>query len=259
MNVFYVLIFLQVLLESFPISSSGHLKLFDFFCLNFKKLNISDLLPKDFDHFLHGPTILVLVLFFYKRCVFMVLNIFKLYKILFKMLVLLFIADAVTAFFYLFRDFAIFKLPLWCGFLITALLLFSLKFCNPKQLKIFNVSKAVYLGLAQAVALLLPGVSRFGITYVVARWLSLPAKKSFELSFAIEMPLITAGFLKGLVYLLKSDSIFILFDPIFWFVTLFASVFSYFGFWFMYWLALQKKFWLVSIYMIIPIVISLIF
>jgi len=62
----FLLIFCQVILESFPISSSGHFELLEKLLQNFGVVPITASLPDFFDHFLHGPTLLILLLFFWK-------------------------------------------------------------------------------------------------------------------------------------------------------------------------------------------------
>ena len=52
---------------------------------------------------------------------------------------------------------------------------------------------AVILGVVQGIALL-PGISRMAITYATARWLRFSPRLAFELSCAIQWPLIAAAF-----------------------------------------------------------------
>ncbi|MFH1461909.1 MAG: undecaprenyl-diphosphate phosphatase [bacterium] len=59
MNILIFIIFIQIILESLPVSSSGHLALVS----NFYKSNLSD----HIDYFLHGPTIIILMIVFYKE------------------------------------------------------------------------------------------------------------------------------------------------------------------------------------------------
>lgn len=93
---------------------------------------------------------------------------------------------------------------MWIGFLITALLLFSLKFCtNQKLYSSWNYKNALVIGCLQACALI-PGISRFGSTFVAARWCGIAPRKAFELSFLLEWPISCAAFFKG-VYTLHAQ------------------------------------------------------
>jgi undecaprenyl pyrophosphate phosphatase UppP len=57
MELLLLIIFFQILLESFPVSSSGHVELL-------VRLTPGSGIPEFFDHFLHGPTILILMILF---------------------------------------------------------------------------------------------------------------------------------------------------------------------------------------------------
>ncbi|MFS8507540.1 MAG: hypothetical protein LVQ75_05700, partial [Candidatus Babeliales bacterium] len=52
------------------------------------------------------------------------------------------------------------------------------------------------VGIAQGLALL-PGISRFGSTFVVGRFLGFSSMQSFQYSFLIAWPLMFAAWVKG--------------------------------------------------------------
>lgn len=115
------------------------------------------------------------------------------------------ITDGVTVLLY----FLVFKgkifIPLWIGFLITAFTLFSVC-CIKKQQTImtWNPYNGLLLGFVQALALM-PGISRFGTTFVAARWLGFSARKAFQLSFLIEFPISIAAALQGTIFLYRNN------------------------------------------------------
>ena len=74
MNFFILIIFLQIILESLPVSSSGHLVLLSkLAALNFPESRFVE----QIDYFLHGPTIVILMVVFYKQWFFPVSRLVK--------------------------------------------------------------------------------------------------------------------------------------------------------------------------------------
>lgn len=254
----YLVVFLSIILESFPISSSGHLKLLESF-FNFCPSNVSCFLNENLEYFLHGPTAIVIALFFYNRWkVLLAFN--RSYSIIKKMFVRGIITDGITvaAYFFLLKD-SVF-LPLWVGFFITAVLLFSLYFKknNAHVFATWNYSNASILGCAQALALI-PGISRLGTTFVVARWLGFSAKKAFELSFLIEWPISAAAALKGTCHLYFNNQLGELLHLQMILIIIIAIVGALGGLWIMQQLFFTNKAWLFSFYMIIITMIAYVF
>ena len=104
----------------------------------------------------------------------------------------------------------------------------------------------------------MPGISRFGTTYVVARWLSLSPRRALELSFLIEFPLILGAFLWNGVIRLPSDlAILLVYSPFSWFVGGSAAVLGYFLLRFSYRWGIEGKFWRFGVYMILPSLVLL--
>lgn len=64
MDAVILLILCQIILESFPVSSSGHMLLLEKFLNKFGFSSPS--LSESFDYFLHGPTILILMILFFR-------------------------------------------------------------------------------------------------------------------------------------------------------------------------------------------------
>lgn len=236
---------LAIILESFPISSSGHLALLDHII---HATATQDFLSV-FDHILHGPIALCIALYFYPRWRFF-LHPWRARFIIGRLVVLGFVVESITVIFYiLFSKFSVSWFPLWIGFLITAFLLFSLCFCTTKRTKKFDLQMALILGLMQGLALL-PGISRFGATFAVARWLGLDKQKAFELSFLLVMPLLSAAFVKGIVSYASSSDLEQLLNPMMVLVMIGSSIGFYLGLLMVHKLILKNQLWYMSFYVL---------
>ena len=242
-----LLLVTPILLEPFPISSSGHAllleQLYSFFHLDVPSL------PAAFDHWLHGPTaVATLIYFFQSWLAFLLEQRKKFLLVAFS----LFIIELLTVRWYVLfshTGMTFFSLPL--GFFITALLLLSLLFCPiPRTKASLNIGNGSVLGMVQGISLL-PGISRFGSTFVVARWCGFSSQKAFELSFLIEFPISVAAFLKG-SYILMHQNIFLhellnLISPL---VMVIAVLSCYGGLWLINGIIKKNCLWMFGIYML---------
>lgn len=259
------LLFLQIVLESLPISSSGHL----LFYQRFFHVSASDLL----EDLVHGPTILIVAVFFWREWTAILWRLGDIRKfgrssyqnllaLVSRIVLAVFVIGCVTAFFYLFirvlgKDFL---LPfsshlLVLGLVVTAGALFSLRWRNKTAVAkteppSLDCRTIVILGCVQGIALL-PGVSRFGVTYVASRWLSFSPRRAMQLSFLIQVPLLIAAFLRGCWKLVKGEVVEELLLVCSWnllLVGILATALGYVAFVFAWRLAMQKKFWLIGFY-----------
>lgn len=180
---------LQIILESLPVSSSGHLVLAE-------KIMQWQEIPKAVEYVLHGPTIVVLVLYFRATWVPLLLHCWRYRAVLLRMIFLGAAATLVTVPLYCGMQWLAPCFPLAFGFACTASLLFSLRFVSYHH-EPMSYKKALLLGCVQGISGL-PGISRLASTYVAGVWLGLPAHKSFYFSCMMQFPLICAGFLYGL-------------------------------------------------------------
>jgi len=192
------LVCLQIVIESLPVSSSGNCVLWTHLMELYTNIKTCAV-PVDIDFLLHGPTIVVVGLYFFDTIWWYLLHIRQMYKQIVSFSVMCFISGFITALLYVpIRQCKLVTIPLWVGFVITAALLFSLVRCKQKETKkILTWQDVVVLGLVQGCALL-PGISRFASTYVAARWLGFYNYHAFGYSFAVQLPLLGAAFLKGL-------------------------------------------------------------
>jgi undecaprenyl pyrophosphate phosphatase UppP len=277
---FYVIAIMQIVLESFPVSSSGHLQLFEKIAtknFSFDKLPSSpnegyaglstmngfvqsaQLSAEQFQTFyklLHGITLIVIALFFYKRWVMLLKAACRNPYILIKCCLFTLAADIVTTVLFLVWHVLPINFPLVLGFSITACTLFSLYFCSSDKRSVWNLQSALVLGFVQGIALL-PGISRFASTYVAARWLKLPSHKAFEISFLIEWPLIFAAFIVTLVTKFHSSSVQQFLNPTMGLTILGAGAAAYVGLLIVSWCAEKNRMQWFGYYMIIPIIIGL--
>lgn len=274
-------LFAHLFFESLPVSSSGHLTLLEKLTGRFARADFA--LSQTFNFLLHGPTSVILALFFRKRWLPVLYNMRRCRRLIFKLILLGICAEVPTLIFYFFfsasrhdgrGSFLNTSFPLWLGFGLTALLLYSLRLCRARQTTSVTPSDAFVIGCVQGLALL-PGISRMGSTYVVGRWLGLTPRLSFYFSCTIEWPLITLAFLRGVadvfcggaggfrevvsgfccIFPAGSDLATLLCAG---FCLVAASVLSYYVLKFTQSLMIQNKVWRLSFYMLIPITLALI-
>lgn len=187
MNIFSVIILsiVQGITEFLPISSSGHLAIFQ------KLFGITEPVVF-FDILLHLGSLLAILVFFNKK----LLKIFSK-----KYLILLGIGTIPAVVFSLLFDKTIessFSSLRVIGilFIINALILLSTKLIKPKtnhQRQTTNL-KAFIIGVFQAIAIL-PSISRSGATITSALWLGISPIEAFEFSFFLAIPAIIGAFI----------------------------------------------------------------
>lgn len=259
----YVWIILQIILESLPVSSSGHVALMQRYCG-------TDMLCADqlvcIDFLLHGPMIVILLLFFFRTWWGIVFHKPLSFDVLFhasswmnimKVCIFGLIADGITVSVW-YLDFLP-TTPLLFGFMITALLLYMTRYTKilKDNYDASDYRYAVALGIMQSLSFL-PGISRFGSTYAVGRFCGYSGKIAFAISFLIQFPLLVAAFLKGIVTVRQYPHFMTnFFDFRLVFVILIASVISYGFLYFVDKMIVKNKLWQFSWYMLIPIVTTL--
>ncbi len=181
---------IQGVTEWLPVSSSGHLVLFQ------SLLNVN--VPIAFDVLLHFATLLVILIYFRRD----IWNISKAFlrwqtnKKEFKLGLYIIAASIPTAIIYfLFKDFieAYFSnlFVLSISFFITGLLLLSTKTARKNGLNI-NSAKSLLVGTAQGIAIM-PGISRSGSTISTALLLGIKREDAFKFSFLMVIPAIAGA------------------------------------------------------------------
>jgi undecaprenyl-diphosphatase len=196
--------FLQGIAEWLPISSSGHLVLFQhFFDLN---------TPLFFDASLHLGTILVIILIYHKDVVAIMKSLLRgdiespegreglllIIGTIPAVLTGLIFQSTIEALFYNIEAVAF-------AFIITGFLLYATK--RFKDGKNLTSSNAFLIGVAQAVAII-PGISRSGATVSVGIIKGVEGEKAVKFSFLLAIPaiigaaIIEAGSMMHLNYLM---------------------------------------------------------
>jgi len=263
----FVWMVVQIIIESLPISSSGHVLLAEKIASHF---GYHHLLPDSWivDFLLHGPALVIMLCYFFSAWWLMVvhkpfkislLSALSTYRLMVQPIIFILAADLVTfAWWYSniaqatnMRSF----LPV--GFLCTALMLYGSKFLRGDKKISWSLCDGAILGFFQGVALL-PGISRFATTFFVGRYLGYSGQNSFALSFLIQLPLVCAAFCKGMITVLADPMLLVQFFH-FWmlFGIVGMSFVSYKLLCFVGYLIQHNRLWYFAWYMILPIMITL--
>lgn len=238
----YMAFFVQIVTESLPISSSGHTNLLA--CLL-----SSTPLSQAYEYMLYIPTLVIITVFLFRRILFVVWHLMRCFTHIGMLFLFGFMAEIPTGFMYLFLSRVSCAIPLWIGFLVTALLLMSLRYV-PRAYQKLSVRTAFLIGCCQGVALI-PGISRLAATYAAARWLGLSSRTALLFSWTLMVPIMIVALSKGF-FLLSFQEWFLLTRPCTVGVVLVATVFSYMAWLWTWKTSEQGKLWYVGFYMIVP-------
>lgn len=238
-----LMIIAQVVLESIPISSSGHLTLGA--CIGAAPFAMTTC--KAVYHALHGPTAVVLLIFFYS---------YWRSLISWRPFIFFFVLELITLIGYLLCAPFFLCVPLCVGFCITAFALFSLRFIPACQTTCtWKLKHAIIIGAAQALAFI-PGVSRFGSTFVAASWCQLPTRDAFAIACLAEIPLALFGCVLGCYHIVGTPIWYELTKPVMLAVLVGASILSYIVLGGVWYLAQHNRLWRLCWYMLLPIGVS---
>jgi len=193
-----ILGFVQGATEFLPVSSSGHLVLAQHLL---KSGASSDLI---FEVLVHLATMLAVLIYFRKKVLRIVLSLFPPYSSekapdlkLAIIIVLATIPAAVIGLLFEDKIEAVFSSSRLTSIMliVTAAILLGTKFIEKGQ-KALNIKSGLFIGLAQALALL-PGISRSGSTISMALYLKVNPEEAAEYSFLLSLPAVFgAGILK---------------------------------------------------------------
>lgn len=197
---------IQGLTEFLPVSSSGHLSLYQHFTGNSGEGALM------FSAILHLGTLLAVVVCFRKQLLKLLLEAFKMIKDIFtgkftlknlepqrRLLLMFVVSTAVLIPFYIFKDFfesfsedaSIFAEGL-CFLYTSALLFMADRSGGDKTLTDVSTKDALCIGFFQSIALL-PGVSRSGSTISAGLFSGLKKSEAVSYSFILGIPAILGG------------------------------------------------------------------
>jgi len=182
----------QIITESLPVSSSGHIALFErlYAFMTGSTIDAAVICPqRTLNAVAHIPALLIIALYYYQRWLPLIVHPLRYRRVVISLGMYTLVSSGITALVYFtLKPQSILYLPLAPGMIITALAIASLSFAPVGRDRI-TLFKAVILGVVQSIALL-PGISRMGICYVVARWLGIPTHKALAYTALIQVPLL---------------------------------------------------------------------
>jgi undecaprenyl-diphosphatase len=261
---FFILLFVQVVAESLPVSSSTHVFLVQkIICL----MGLGTIIPaylcdgasqngvkfETILHLMHLPTLVILAFFFRKRLFFLCMSWYRVRWIILKIICLTACADSMTVLFFIVFKLLPLPFPMGLGLSITAVILYSLRWKKTSH-TLWNWRYALLLGTVQGIALL-PGISRFAAVYASACWLGFSQRKAFEITWLIQTPLIIAACMHSIYLLCKADQIQFFIEPSVLFMTMIATICGLCAFYAAAYMARMGTLWWFSFYMIVPITV----
>ena len=204
--------------EFLPISSSAHLNIFPWL---FKWDNISD----SFDLALHTGTLLAILIYFYRDWISLIKGgintvVKKERSTEGRLFWYILIATVPAGLLGMLLEKALGKLlggnlnaemiVISCALIVMGIILYLVdKKCDSKvSYKKMNFITAFLIGVSQAIAAAIPGVSRSGITMTVARGLKLDRESAAKYSFLLSAPIVAAAVLISIRDFTLSPSFF---------------------------------------------------
>ena len=208
----------QGLCEFLPVSSSGHLALFQHF-FGFGNENLVA-----FDLLLHVPTVLVILIFFWRDVIRIIVEWFggwftkhKLSGWSYGWAII--IATVMTAAGLPLRKLVdkLSSSPFYvgCGLIFTAAIIFIVPLISRRNKNASLIKIAVVVGIAQGIAVL-PGVSRSGMTIMAGLLMGLGVSEAFRFSFLISVPAVLGASLLEALKMFKSGEAVLLPEGYVW-------------------------------------------
>ncbi len=206
----YFWMIIQIICESLPISSSGHVVLLQsIFAQGYGGQEIINMTQDfwAFDYLLQGVSAIIFLIYFFPYWwqlivgkaikVSSLCDTYLWFKTIPSVFLFGIVADGMTFLLWSCNIADRVQIPLSFGFLITAVALWNIQFMHVKKdLNVWAWQNGMIVGLMQGLALL-PGISRFGITMATLQWLGYQGRLAFSISFLLQWPLIVAGSIKG--------------------------------------------------------------
>lgn len=266
---------MQLICESLPISSSGHVQLMWSFWYWATEAVSQDSYEFIVSWAIESCSLPVIIYYFFKRWWYLIfdkpiscLHLFDWaiwQKHIFPVLIFGLCTELVTGIMFIFFSYSMVdEIPYALGFLITALILWSSRFAvEKKEQNIWALDSACWLGLAQGFAII-PGVSRFASTISMLQWLGYERTTAFAISFLVHTPIliiyaigVISSFFVMNFYSIPDSNIVRLIDLVeinFLSVALLGMILSFYILKFVGHLIEKKQLWKISYYMIVPII-----
>jgi undecaprenyl-diphosphatase len=218
----YLVVWVQVLGEMLPISSSSQVELLLQWYLA-GVVYAGEIIPKGFDYLLHVPILIVIPIFFRKSwwplAVMICSRVWRqdrlsawstrqLVYIVGRVIGIIFVSAVfIAGVEVVVKHFGGLAQLRPFGLCITAILLVAAAISRFRFVRNWSTWHILFfVGLMQALAFV-PGVSRMGVTATVALLCGLSVRRALEFSFALEYPLILAAVLvRGLPWLLSPEA-----------------------------------------------------
>lgn len=246
---YLVSVVLQIILESLPISSSGHVRL------------LGLVTPEYIDRLAHGATVVVLLIYFHKELRSLVAEWRMRGHWLLCWMALIVVANSVTVGLFVALAEVAAVMPLWAGFFFTGCALLSTRWTVAQSDYSTQVAPSygnmVAIGVVQGCARL-PGISRLGSTYAAACWLGYSPRVAFRLSCAVQLPLFCAGFAEGVVSAWRSGALAGSLTISGAIAICCAIICAYCVLWWVERLMVQQRIWYLGWYMLLPTLVALI-
>lgn len=228
MLLIYMFIVTQILVESFPVSSSGHIWLLQEIYMKCAQGHISMDHLESFMHVLHIPTLVIIVLYFFKRWFFMLTHMRRCFTLIIASAARLLCATVITVIVYSALKPYAYAIPVPIGFIITILVLASIPYAS-RHASSLTMGMACVVGMTQGFAVV-PGLSRLGLTYATLVWLGLHYNKAFEIAWTLQVPLICGAIVKELVHAHTFEELFSTVTMFHLLILGITSVVSWYGF-----------------------------
>ncbi len=254
----------QIFTELCPISSSGHIVLFQAFVTDFFLHNGMNTNPPFLCALIQLAHLVTAgqICFFYRKNI-MHLNKKTLYRLFpsgIHYIGPIIAADLVTATFFIFKRYVqVSSDYVVVGFALTGIILCAQQLLskyvhtNNNQL---SYAQGIILGLAQGLAFF-PGLSRLAMVFSAARLLGLSTRAAFALSWIIYIPLILGSSLIAVLSLICNSFLTTSELIIYILTSIGAGILSYPILCNVYLLAQEEKLWYFSVYLLVPFLLAL--
>jgi undecaprenyl-diphosphatase len=237
----------QIITESLPISSSGHIQLMHA-CMHIKlyQTNMQELIT----FAMHLPTAIIVALFFRHDYWPTIVGIRKTWPYVLQIVLYGFAVELITVLWYGLIAWLDLRIPLWIGFACTSISLLSLRWCTPAVYGTMTLRKALLLGCVQGIALC-GGISRLALTFTVCCWMGLRPMRALQWSLMVQWPLIFVAALYGSYALFDAQMVQLL-HVADWLSMLGATIIAYMLLAGISYMVRSNLMWIWGIYMLVP-------